>query len=35
MYFPGPAPMQPANLSSKKEISFWAKGDGKSYALVV
>jgi hypothetical protein len=27
--------MQPVNLSSKKNISFWAKGDGKSYTLLV
>lgn len=26
--------MQPANLSSKREISFWAKGDGASYVLM-
>jgi hypothetical protein len=35
LYFPGAAPMQPANLSGKKEISFWAKGDGKNYTLIV
>jgi hypothetical protein len=35
MYFPGAGPMQPVNLSSKKEISFWAKGDGKAYVLLV
>jgi len=35
LYFPGSAPMQPANLSAKKGISFWAKGDGKTYSLVV
>jgi hypothetical protein len=35
LFAPGSAPMQPANLSGKKEISFWAKGDGKSYTLVV
>jgi len=35
LYFPGAAPMQPVNLSGKKEISFWAKGDGKSYTLIV
>jgi hypothetical protein len=27
--------MQPANLSSKQGISFWAKGDGKTYTLIV
>ena len=35
LYSPGAAPMQPANLSGKKEISFWAKGDGKTYTLIV
>jgi hypothetical protein len=35
LYSPGSTPMQPVNLSSKKTISFWAKGDGKSYMLVV
>jgi len=35
LYFPAQAPMQPVNLSSKKNISFWAKGDGKSYTLIV
>jgi beta-glucosidase len=35
LYFPGGPAMQPANLSAKKEISFWAKGDGKTYSLVV
>ena len=34
LYSPGAAPMQPANLSSKKAISFWAKGDGKTYTLI-
>ena len=27
--------MAPANLSNTKGISFWAKGDGKTYTLVV
>ena len=35
MFFPGPAPMAPANLSGKKAISFWAKGDGGSYSVMV
>ncbi len=35
LYSPAAAPMQPANLSSKKSISFWAKGDGRTYTLVV
>jgi hypothetical protein len=26
--------MQSVNLSSKKSISFWAKGDGKTYTLI-
>ena len=35
MFTPGSAPMEPVNLSGKKEVSFWAKGDGDSYILVV
>jgi beta-glucosidase len=35
IFWPSGAPMQPANLSSKKAISFWAKGDGKTYTLLV
>ena len=35
MFFPGTAPMAPANLSSKKSISFWVKGDGKNYRLLI
>ncbi|MGP8175695.1 MAG: CIA30 family protein [Terracidiphilus sp.] len=35
LYSPGQAPEQPVNLSNKKSISFWAKGDGKTYMLVV
>ena len=35
LYSPGAAVMQPVNLSSKKGISFWAKGDGGTYALLV
>jgi hypothetical protein len=27
--------MDPANLSGKKEIRFWAKGDGQGYTLLV
>ena len=27
--------MAPANLSHKKAISFWTKGDGKSYRLMI
>jgi hypothetical protein len=27
--------MAPANLSSKKALSFWAKGSGKSFAVMI
>ena len=35
LFSPGSAPMEPANLSQKKSISFWAKGDGKTYTLIM
>jgi beta-glucosidase len=35
IFMPGEHPMEPANLSGKKEIRFWAKGDGRSYTLLV
>jgi len=35
LFSPGSAPMQPVNLSKKSSISFWAKGDGKPYTLLV
>lgn len=35
MFFPGPTVMAPANLSFKENISFWAKGDGRSYAILI
>ena len=35
MLLTGKSPMQPANLSSKKEIRFWAKGDGQTYTLML
>lgn len=35
LYSPGPAIMQSVNLSNKKTISFWTKGDGKNYTLLV
>jgi beta-glucosidase len=35
IYAPGGAPNRAANLSGKKEISFWAKGDGNKYTLAV
>ncbi|MHB8056186.1 MAG: CIA30 family protein [Candidatus Aminicenantales bacterium] len=34
-FSPGKAPMTPANLSSKKALSFWAKGEGKMFAVTV
>jgi imidazolonepropionase-like amidohydrolase len=35
IFYPGPAPMAPANLSAKKEIIFWAKGDGRTYSVML
>ena len=35
MFSPGPAPMQPANLSGHKTIQFWAKGDGQTYQVMM
>jgi beta-glucosidase len=35
LFIPGASFEDAANLSSKKIISFWAKGDGKTYALAV
>jgi beta-glucosidase len=35
MFVPGSSPMDVVNLSSKKTISFWAKGDGKTYAVAL
>ncbi len=35
MYSPGPQPFAPADLSAKKTLSFWAKGDGRGYAVLV
>lgn len=34
-FYPGPKPMQPANLSAAASIRFWAKGDGKTYRVMV
>jgi len=34
-FSPGSAMMAPANLSCKKAISFWTKGDGKSYLIMI
>ena len=35
MFTPSGTPQKPANLSSKKQISFWAKGDGQTYAVMI
>jgi hypothetical protein len=35
MFFPGASPMAPANLSAKRSISFWAKGDGKPASIML
>jgi imidazolonepropionase-like amidohydrolase len=35
LFCPGKTMMAPANLSSKKAISFWAKGDGKKYSVML
>jgi imidazolonepropionase-like amidohydrolase len=35
MVSPGPAPMAPANLSARKAIQFWAKGDGQTYRVMM
>lgn len=34
-FYPGTAPMQAANLSSAQSIRFWARGDGKTYRLMI
>ncbi len=34
-YSPGKSMMSPTNLSFKDSISFWAKGDGKTYSIMV
>ena len=34
MFSPGTQPMAAANLSSKKELAFWTKGDGKTYRVM-
>jgi hypothetical protein len=35
MWSPTETPMTPANLSSKKELRFHARGDGKTYRVMV
>ena len=34
-FAPGSAPMDPVNLSSKKAIRFWFRGDGRPYRLMI
>lgn len=35
MFMPASVPMQPANLSAKKELTFWARGDGQTYRVML
>lgn len=35
MFMPGPTMMAPSDLSAKKSVAFWAKGDGKKYACMI
>ena len=35
IFYPGQFPMSPADLSSKKQISFWAKADGRTYSVML
>jgi hypothetical protein len=35
MFSPGSQPFVPVNLSSKKSISFFAKGDGQTYRVLI
>jgi hypothetical protein len=35
MFSPGKQMFQPTNLASKREIHFWAKGDGKTYRVLI
>ncbi|HSU54599.1 MAG TPA: CIA30 family protein [Candidatus Dormibacteraeota bacterium] len=35
IFYPGAAPMAPANLSKKKTLTFWAKGDGRTYNIML
>ena len=35
MFSPGAQPMQPVNLSARHELTFWAKGDGKTYRVLI
>ena len=35
MFSPGPAPFAPANLSGKKTLRFWARGDSRTYRVMI
>jgi hypothetical protein len=35
IYYPGAEEMSPADLSTRKSICFWSKGDNKTYSVVV
>ncbi len=35
MFMTGDQPMQPADLSGVKSVHFWAKGDGKTYKIML
>ena len=35
MFSPGDRPMQKADLSNHGSLSFWAKGDGKEYSVML
>jgi len=35
LFSPGKAPMSPADLSSSKAITFWARGDGKPASIMI
>ena len=35
VFLPGETPWEPANLSEKKGLTFWVKGDGKTYRLMI
>jgi imidazolonepropionase-like amidohydrolase len=35
LFSPGAQPMAPIDLSSSKELVFWARGDGKTYQLLL
>jgi hypothetical protein len=35
IFYPGTGPMTPANLSAKKTVSFWVRGDGKPYTVMI